>query len=153
MTRADLASHLSTVATALRQEGLGLRAASERVARTGDVTAEDWLALAASQDAQVRVPASVLLVLASYLQDDTRTPRVSAGAVGSYLVLLAQGLRREAELLSPVIARVRSRGDGDLVAIVEAVKVGLLEQASMALMIATWMEGSSEVRQGEEELP
>lgn len=137
LSRADLAAHLVRLAEALRQEGLGVREASLRVARTGTVTAADWTALAASQDAQVRVPASLLLTLAAYLEAPPAASQgLPRGVLSSYLVGLAQVLRKEADLLQPV----RGRSSGDMLLVVEGVRASLLEQAALCVMLATWLE-------------
>lgn len=60
-----------------------------------------------------------------------------------YLTLLAQVLRAEEVALRAVLAKVGEEPTRDeLLALGGAVRAALLEQASMALMLATWLEGS-----------
>lgn len=138
LTRSDLAAFLAQATQALRQEGEDIRTAAERIARTGEVSPADWAALARSQEAQVRIPASVLLLLAGHLTHGSG-PVLPAPALSHFLLEQAQDLRRSADALLPLRRRTR----GDLREVVDAIRTGLLEQAARNLMLATWLEGAS----------
>lgn len=140
-TPADLAAYLTLAAQALGEQAARVERASASVRASGQVRPEDFLVLAEAEGSRLRAPASALLMAAEILS--ARPPDAGpVGLLGSWLVLHAQVLRREADRLRVI------RADGDLAVLVDAVRASLMEQASLALMMATWLE----VRQAEKKL-
>lgn len=68
VTHQDLSAHLVASACQLRARDELLQQAMVRVRRTGTTSAEDWQALAEGVEASLRVPASTLLLLGTYVE-------------------------------------------------------------------------------------
>lgn len=80
MTKTDLAAHLLQSACALRARDELLQEAIARVRAANTVTVADWQALALAQEAALRVPSSVLILLATYIQPETEPPPQEPGS-------------------------------------------------------------------------
>jgi len=133
-TPASLAAYLAQAAVVLGEHATRVEAATARVRASGRVGVEDFVALAEAEGSRLRAPASAMLMAAEII--GAAPPPGPRGILPRYLCHLAQVLRREADALIPV----QRRADGDLLALAEAVRASLLEQASMALMIATYLD-------------
>lgn len=133
-TPASLAAYLHQASQVLGEHATRVEAASRRVKASGKVGVDDFLCLAEAEGSRLRAPASALLMAAEIIGARPE-PIEPVGMLGRYLLLLAQVLRREADALIPL----RGRAEGDARILVDAVRASLLEQASMASMIATYL--------------
>lgn len=134
-TPTDLAAYLRLTAGVLGEGASRLDAVRDRVRTSGRVEASDFLVLAEVEASRLRAPAGALLLAAEVLSARPPSPD-GAGPLSGYLVLLAQTLRREASALDPV----RDRAEGDIRILVDGVRAGLLEQASLCLMLSAYLD-------------
>lgn len=133
-TPASLAAYLAQAALVLGEHAARVEAAAARVRASGRVGVEDFVALAEAEGTRLRAPASAMLMAAEIIA--AAPPPGPRGILPRYLCHLAQVLRREADAIIPV----QRRAEGDVRLLVDAVRASLLEQASMALMLATYLD-------------